>query len=93
MRINYTVLLANNINFLVETLKSVSELEAGEKGIIATFDDSNDISLRLQEMGIIPGEVVKVLRRAPMGDPVEVRIKEYNLSLRQKEADLIKIRQ
>ena len=40
-------------------------------------------------MGVLIGEEVKVLKKAPFGDPIEVTIKNYNLSLRKKEAEII----
>ncbi|MDD5725219.1 MAG: FeoA family protein, partial [Candidatus Omnitrophica bacterium] len=46
---------------------------------------------KLLDMGIVPGSGIEVLRVAPLGDPVEVRIKGYNLSLRKEEASQISI--
>lgn len=76
----------------VQIYKTLSELKTGENGIIEGLDLTCDSALRLQEMGIIPGESIRIIRRAPLGDPVEVKIKHYNLSLRESEAQLIRIR-
>ena len=46
---------------------------------------------RLFEMGLLPGSVVRVVRRAPMGDPIELRLRNYSLSIRKEEAALIEI--
>jgi ferrous iron transport protein A len=46
---------------------------------------------RLMDMGLVPGEVVKVLKVAPLGDPIEVTVKSYSLSLRKKEAEGIAV--
>jgi ferrous iron transport protein A len=46
---------------------------------------------RLFEMGLLPGAVVRVVRRAPMGDPIELRLRNYSLSIRKEEAALIEI--
>ncbi len=51
----------------------------------------NPLAYRLMEMGVIEGAVVQVLRRAPLGDPLQVRVGDYELSLRQSEADLIEV--
>jgi ferrous iron transport protein A len=42
---------------------------------------------RLQEMGLIRGTVVRFVRAAPLGDPIEIRVRGYSLSLRRQEAD------
>jgi ferrous iron transport protein A len=49
------------------------------------------LSYRLMEMGLIEGAEVRVLRRAPLGDPLHVRLGDYELSLRASEADLVEV--
>jgi ferrous iron transport protein A len=66
----------------------LSELKSGEKGKIKAFQNS-DLELKLMEMGCIPGEEVVVEQRAPLGDPISIRIAGYSLSLRLNEADKI----
>ena len=68
----------------------LSELKSGEKGKILAFQNS-DLALKLMEMGCIPGEEVVVEQRAPLGDPISIRIAGYSLSLRLNEADQILI--
>lgn len=68
----------------------LSQLEIGEKGIIKEFTDL-EMSVKLMEMGCLPGEVVKVDRVAPLGDPIAVSISGYQLSLRRKEASTIEL--
>ena len=46
---------------------------------------------RLVEMGFVRGAVVKVIRRAPLGEPIEIEIKGYNISLRESEAEKIEV--
>lgn len=48
-------------------------------------------SLRLMEMGLIQGVEVEVIRRAPLGDPMQVQVGDYQLSLRHAEADLVDV--
>ncbi len=50
------------------------------------------IAKRLMAMGIIPGEKIKIIRSSPLGDPLELEIKNYNLSLRKSECKLIKVK-
>lgn len=71
---------------------NLSNLKPGERGRILKLDSSiGPIRRRLMDMGVIPGEVIKVEKVAPMGDPIEVTIKGYNLSLRKGEARGIEI--
>jgi ferrous iron transport protein A len=53
----------------------------------------NTMSYRLMEMGLIEGAQVEVLGRAPLGDPMHIRLGDYELSLRNAEADLVEISQ
>ena len=50
------------------------------------------ISLRLMEMGLVPGAWVSVIRSAPLGDPIQVKIRDYQLALRRAEAELIHVK-
>lgn len=61
------------------------------KAVIKAFRVENAITKRLMEMGFIPGEVVKVLRYAPMGDPMLIEIMGSRISIRKKEASLIEV--
>lgn len=70
----------------------LSELKQGQQGAIHDFSEENDACARLEEMGVTPGEVVQVIRYAPMGDPIEIKIRGYHLSLRKEEAELIQVR-
>jgi ferrous iron transport protein A len=68
--------------------KRLSELRPGQKAIIKEFH-SEEIHLKLMEMGCLPGEKISVQKVAPLGDPVSVTVAGYTLSLRLDEADLI----
>lgn len=71
---------------------NLSYLKPGQQGKILKLDNSiGPIRRRLMDMGIIPGETVKVEKVAPMGDPIEITVKSYNLSLRRNEAKGIEI--
>ena len=69
-------------------MKRLSELSVGEEGVIHSFE-SNDLVLKLMEMGCVPGEKIKVDQMAPLGDPISVQVAGYTLSLRLNEADHI----
>ena len=68
---------------------NLSMLKPGEKGKIRDLVMGGSLKRRLMDMGVLIGEEVKVLKKAPFGDPIEVTIKNYNLSLRKKEAEII----
>lgn len=72
-------------------MAKLSELAVGEQGVIASIDPSHTAGVRLMEMGMTPGCAVKVLGVAPFGDPLEVEIRGYRLSLRRVEADLVQL--
>jgi len=69
--------------------KRLSELEPGERGIITRVEGSGALRKRLLDMGLVKGTEITVIRRAPLGDPVEFLLKGYNLSLRKKEGDKV----
>jgi ferrous iron transport protein A len=75
----------------VEAVRYLSELRPGETGIIDSFTDY-ELSLKLLEMGCIPGETVEVIRIAPLGDPIAIDVSGYVLSLRKNEARTIRVR-
>ncbi len=68
--------------------KRLSELAVGKAAVIKEFE-SDEIFLKLMEMGCIPGELVKVVQAAPMGDPISITVAGYRLSLRLDEAKMI----
>lgn len=68
--------------------KKLSELKPGQRAIIRRFG-SQEIHLKLMEMGCLPGESIKVEQVAPLGDPVSVYVAGYTLSLRLDEAEHI----
>lgn len=61
-------------------------LEPGEAGVIVRVDGEPAIARRLMELGLVPGTTVEVVRRAPLGDPLELRIRQIHLSIRLSEA-------
>ncbi len=68
----------------------LSELRVGQQAIITGFE-KNDISIKLMEMGFIPGETIRIEKFAPFGDPICVLVAGYNLSLRIDEAQTIEV--
>lgn len=71
--------------------KRLHELRPGEKGTIVKIGGVGGVHRRLLDMGLVSGSEVEVERVAPLGDPIEVRIKGYHLSLRKEEASDIQV--
>ena len=68
----------------------LSELKTGARGTITGFE-SQDLELKLMEMGCLPGETVVVEQVAPLGGPMNIRVAGYLLSLRRDEAGHIEV--
>ena len=67
--------------------KKLSELEPGEKGTIVKVQGSGALRRRLMDMGLIRGAEIELVRKSPLGDPLEFLVKGYNLSLRKRECE------
>ena len=64
----------------------LDELAPGEIGVVDHVDGEPTVARRLMELGLVPGTTVEVVRRAPLGDPVELRLRQVHLSIRRSEA-------
>ena len=72
-------------------MPSLAELSNRQRATIITIRGEDDLTLRLMEMGLMDGETVEVIGRAPLGDPIEISIRGYRLSLRRLEAERIEV--
>lgn len=70
-------------------LKKLSEFKIGEEGTIKKVEGEGRLRRRLFDMGVTPGASVYLRKKAPLGDPIEVTIRNYELTLRESEAKLI----
>ena len=70
---------------------SVDLLMVGESGIIKSVGGEGELRLRLLDMGLIPKTKVMVRKMAPMGDPIEIHLRGYELTLRIEDAKKIEI--
>ncbi len=64
----------------------LSQLKVGQVATVEEVLDQGFLSQRLLEMGILRGTSIEVIRFAPMGDPIDIKIRGYHLSLRREEA-------
>ena len=67
---------------------TLTQLEPGKIGVVKEFTDL-EMSVKLMEMGCLPGEQIVISRIAPLGDPIAVNVSGYQLSLRKREASTI----
>ena len=69
----------------------LAELAVGKRARICRIKGGDDVSLRLLEMGLTPGTEVLVVGQAPLGDPLELEVRGYRLSIRKSEAARVEI--
>ena len=69
----------------------LATLKKGEKGIITAIEDCA-VKQRLIEMGMVPGTTFEIRSISPFGDPIAIRLKDFAISLRLKDADCIQIK-
>lgn len=69
--------------------KLLSEFNIGEEGVIRRVGGDGRVRRRLFDMGITPGAEVRMVKMAPLGDPMEVNVRNYELTLRKSEAALV----
>ncbi|OQX50382.1 MAG: iron transporter FeoA [Epsilonproteobacteria bacterium 4484_20] len=69
----------------------LSELHPKQKAIIRSIGDIGELRNRLMELGVLCGEPVQVVRIAPLGDPIEIRIGDEHLALRKEDAQKIEV--
>ena len=70
---------------------SLRQMHVGQQGKIATVEALGEMNRRIRDMGLIPGTTVSVVGRAPLKDPVALRLSGGTISLRNSEADYIKV--
>ncbi len=72
---------------------TLNELKTGTSGIITAVGGDGALRCRLLDMGLIPRTRVTLQKVAPMGDPIEIRVRGYELTLRVEEAQKIEVRE
>lgn len=69
--------------------KTLSKFRIGEVGLVLSVKGEGRIRRRLFDMGITPGCEIYLRKKAPLGDPIEISLRGYELTLRKDEADLV----
>jgi len=72
-------------------MRTLSALSPGERGRVVRIGGDHAAVQRLMDLGLIRGTTVEVVRRAPMGDPLEVKLRGFMLTLRRSEAEHITV--
>jgi len=75
----------------MEATQKLSELAIGSSALVRDMPKQGSAFLRLREMGLLPGTSVFLVRTAPMGDPLEIKVRGYHLTLRKTEADHVMV--
>jgi len=73
----------------MSALLKLSEMSVGTAAVVREFPKQSSAFLRLREMGLMPGTAFTLVRAAPLGDPLEIKVRGYNLTLRKSEAEHI----
>lgn len=71
---------------------TLNDLKPGQGGTITAVGGEGPLRLRLLDMGLIPRTYVRVRKVAPMGDPIQIQIRGYELTLRREDAQRIELR-
>ena len=72
-------------------MKTLKDVKIGESAVIEKLHGEGALKRRIMDMGLIAGTMVHVQKYAPLGDPMEIKVKNFNLSLRKMEAALIEV--
>lgn len=70
---------------------NLTSLPIGAIAKVLSVNGDNPITKRLMEMGVVPGVSVRVIKSAPFGDPLEIRVRGYHLAMRKTEANQIEV--
>jgi ferrous iron transport protein A len=74
-----------------KTNLTLADLPKGESRTVLSVNGKDGVTRRLMEMGLIPGVAVRMVKAAPFGDPIEVRVRGYSLALRRNEAEAVEL--
>lgn len=69
----------------------LAELAIGQQATVVSVQGVDEVSVRLLEMGLTPGARLELIGAAPLGDPLELEVRGYRLSVRKREAELVEI--
>jgi ferrous iron transport protein A len=80
---------SDGVGDMSKEVKLLRNMAAGERGIVTQVKTQGELGRRIRDMGLVPGTTIQVQGRAPLKDPVAIRVRDFTLSLRNSEADFI----
>lgn len=72
---------------------TIDDLKIGQSGVISQVGGEGPLRLRFLDMGLIPGTGVELVKIAPMGDPIQIRLRGYELTIRREDARQISLKE
>jgi len=72
-------------------MTTLAKMAIGAEAKVTKILGNNAVSRRLMEMGVVPGVAVRIVKIAPFGDPIQIRVRGYNLAMRRSEAETIEV--
>lgn len=83
--------MKRRIESAARVIRALDEVLPGCACVVVSIDGDPQVARRLMELGLVPGTRVEVIRRAPLGDPVELRVRRTHLSIRRTEAERVHV--
>lgn len=71
---------------------TLKDLRPGQEGTVVSIGEKGSMKRRIMDMGVTPGVSIKVIKVAPLGDPIEINVRGYELSIRKSEAENIQMK-
>ena len=75
----------------MKNVRNLRKLQKNQSGVVLAIRAENELGRRIRDMGLVPGADITVKGRAPLKDPVAVRVMGFTLTLRNNEADYIDV--
>ncbi len=75
----------------MSTIVNLRQMRVDQRGVIRTIAAQGELGRRIRDMGLVPGTEITIIGRAPLKDPVALRLKGFTLTLRNSEADFITV--
>ena len=72
---------------------TIDDLQIGQQGVISAVGGEGALRLRFLDMGLIPGTSVLLQKVAPMGDPIQIQVRGYELTIRREDARMIRLQE
>lgn len=79
------------MNKTINQKNTLANLSIGTEAKVVRVAGKSTVTRRLMEMGVVPGVSVKIIKTAPFGDPIQIRVRGYSLAMRKSEAENIEV--